>query len=151
MVPLDGDVVACPVLDSEDRMTFIPSVEAERWGVTPQRVLRLAIAALEADATLSLEELRDEASGAVVGFRLADGDGYDSGRLLCPAVQRKLSKLLGGSLTVAMPTAGLVLVVLDEAVHRLDLSGAAQRSFRRRPRPLSERLWRWTEQGLEPA
>ena len=107
-IPLANDLVACPVLDSADRMTYIPQVEAERWGIDARTLLTRAVATL--DGPVSLVEIRDDESGSLLALQLDTRDGYDSGRLLCPNVRASVEAALGGPLIVAMPAAGLVLV-----------------------------------------
>ncbi len=147
-IPLANDLVACPVLDSADRMTYIPQVEAERWGIDARTLLTRAVATL--DGPVSLVEIRDDESGSLLALQLDTRDGYDSGRLLCPNVRASVEAALGGPLIVAMPAAGLVLVGRDDEPTRADLAEAASAGYQRRPRPLSGELWRWTEAGLEP-
>jgi hypothetical protein len=149
-VPLSDDLVACPVLDSGDQMVFIPTEESERWGLDPRDLLTTAVASLDRGGPATLVEVRDDADGSLRAFQIADGDGYDSGRLLSPRLRSIIEEALGGPLIVAMPAAGLVLVARDDAETRLDLAEAADLGFHRRPRPLSDALWRWTEAGLEP-
>lgn len=149
-VPLSDDLVACPVLDSGDQMVFIPIEESERWGLDPRDLLTNAVASLDQGGPARLVEVRDDADGSLRAFQIADGDGYDSGRLLCPRVRTTIEEALGGPLIVAIPAAGLVLVARDDEETRLDLAEAADLGFNRRPRPLSDGLWRWTEAGLEP-
>ncbi len=149
-IPQGHGVVACPVLDSSDRMTFIPTVEAERWGITPLDLLSRAIARLDGGPLPDLEAIHEESTDRLLGFRLAAGDGYDSGRLLGPRLQRLLSESLGGQPIIAMPAAGYVLVLRDEADWRERLAETAAQGFDVRPRPLSADLWTWTEAGLVP-
>jgi len=87
---------------------------------------------------------------AIDGFLLADEDGYDSGRLLCPRIRRLMMDLLGGPLIVAVPAAGVVLIARDYALARSCLTQASSEAYDRRPRPLSPEVWRWTDEGLEP-
>ncbi|HCP44973.1 MAG TPA: hypothetical protein DIU15_02975, partial [Deltaproteobacteria bacterium] len=149
-IPLSGGLVACPVLDSSDRMTFIPRSEIERWGVDARAILTRAVAALDADASVGLMELIDEQTGHLQGFCIAAGDGYDSGRLLCPGLRARLEEALGGPLLVAMPAAHSVVVLRDGHRQRRSLAAVAAKDYRRRPRPLSDTLWLWTETGLVP-
>ena len=149
-LPVAGELVACPVLDTDDHMTFIPQVEAERWGLTPQQLVKSAVRALDRGRALNLLELKSEDGRAIDGFLMADEDGYDSGRLLCPRIRSALSNLLGGPLIVAVPAAGIVLIARDYAFARDCLGKASNEAYERRPRPLSREVWRWTEQGLEP-
>jgi len=149
-VPLSEDLVACPVLDSGDQMVFIPTEESERWGLDPRDLLTNAVASLDQGGPARLVEVRDDTDGSLRAFQIADGDGYDSGRLLCPRVRSTIEEALGGPLIVAIPAAGLVLVARDDEAMRHDLAEAADLGFHRRPRPLSDELWRWTEAGLEP-
>jgi len=149
-VPQGHGVVACPVLDSSDRMTFIPRVEADRWGVTPLDLLTRAIARLDSSGQPELEEIYDESDERLLGFRLAAGDGYDSGRLLGPRLQKWLTAALGGRPIIAMPAAGYVLILRDEGVWRQRLAETAAQGFGRRPRPLSGDLWTWSDAGLVP-
>ena len=148
-VPIGGELVACPVLDSDDRMTFIPLEESKRWGIEPRDLLTRAVASLDSEGPVQLVELEDRQGQTLNGVLLADEDGYDSGRLLCPRVRQLLVQILGGPLIVAAPAAGMVFVARDDDITRARLTEAAQRAFDRRPRPLSRRLWRWTEGGLE--
>ncbi len=148
-IPLDGGIVACPVLDTDDRMVFIPEEEAERWGRDPRVLLTHAVAALSA-APVHLVEVRGDEDDELLGFQIADGDGYDSGRLLCPGVRASIEAQLGGPLIVMMPSAALVIVARDNDAMRIDLAEAATTGYARRPRPLSADLWSWTEAGLEP-
>ncbi len=147
--PLDGDLVACPVLDHEDHMAFIPRAETARWGIDPADVLTQAVARLDADPAMKLQAVRDADDGTIVGFRIGAGDGYDSGRLLCPSLRSTLESKLGRDLIVAIPSAGYILVLRDDDQSRIGLRLEAERSYQRRPRPLSQELWRWTEAGLE--
>lgn len=149
-IPISGGLVACPVLDAGDRMVFIPTEETQRWGLDAQDLLTRAVASLDSEGTATLVEVRDDEDGSLRAFRIADDDGYDSGRLLCPTLRASLEELLGGPLIVALPSAGLVLVARDDAASRQDLAVAADAGFHRRPRPLSDGLWRWTTAGLEP-
>jgi len=149
-IPIAGDLVACPVLDTDDRMTFIPLLEAERWGVQPGELLQSAVAALDGGGELELFELKSEDGQAIDGFLLADEDGYDSGRLLCPRIRHLMMDLLGGPLIVAVPAAGVVLIARDYALARSCLTQASSEAYDRRPRPLSPEVWRWTDEGLEP-
>jgi hypothetical protein len=148
-IPLGGDLVACPVLDHEDHMAFIPQAETARWGVDPRDVLTQAVARLDAEPGVKLQAVRDADNGAVIGFRIGAGDGYDSGRLLCPGLRANLRERLGGELIVAIPAAGYILVLRDDDERRIGLRLEAERSYQQQPRPLSEQLWRWTEAGLE--
>ncbi|MCP4791991.1 MAG: hypothetical protein GY882_01445 [Actinomycetia bacterium] len=148
-IPMNGALVACPVLDSDDRMTFIPEVEAERWGLDPRSLLTHAVASLDGSAYPQLVEVFADDGEQLLGFQIADGDGYDSGRLLCPRIRASIEAALGGPLIVIMPSAGLVLVARDDDALRNNLAEAAATGYARRPRPLSEELWRWTEAGLE--
>jgi uncharacterized protein YtpQ (UPF0354 family) len=131
-------------------MTFIPLLEAERWGVQPGELLQSAVAALDGGGELELFELKSEDGQAIDGFLLADEDGYDSGRLLCPRIRRLMMDLLGGPLIVAVPAAGVVLIARDYALARSCLAQASSEAYDRRPRPLSPEVWRWTDEGLEP-
>lgn len=148
-IPIAGELVACPVLDTDDRMTFIPQDEADRWGVTPGELLQSAVAALDGSVELELYELKSEDGQAIDGFLLADEDGYDSGRLLCPRIRALMTDLLGGPLIVAVPAAGVVLIARDYAFARRCLAQASSEAYDRRPRPLSRQLWHWTDTGLE--
>jgi len=149
-IPVAGELVACPVLDTEDRMTFIPQLEAQRWGISPVELLDSAVRALDSGGELELLELKSEDGQAIDGFLMADEDGYDSGRLLCPRIRELMTNLLGGPLIVAVPSAGVVLIARDYDFARNCLAQASSEAFERRPRPLSRELWRWTESGLEP-
>jgi len=149
-IPLPGGLVACPVLDSNDRMTFIPCSEIDRWGVDARAILTRAVASLDADSSVGLMELIDEQTGNLQGFCIAAGDGYDSGRLLCPGLRSRLEAALGGPLLVAMPAAHSVVVLRDGHSQRQNLAAVAAQDYRRRPRPLSDALWLWTETGLVP-
>ena len=148
-IPIAGELVACPVLDTDDRMTFIPKTEADRWGVTPTELLQSAVSALDGSRELELYELKSEDGQDIDGFLLADEDGYDSGRLLCPRIRTLMMDLLGGPLIVAVPAAGVVLIARDYAFARHCLTQASSEAYDRRPRPLSRQLWRWTDAGLE--
>jgi hypothetical protein len=148
-IPLTGGLVACPVLDSDDRMTFIPEEEAERWGLDPLDLLTHGVANLDGSAHPTLVEVRAEDGEQILGFQIADGDGYDSGRLLCPRIQAAIEATLGGPLIAILPAAGLVLVARDNDSIRDNLAEAASTGYQRRPRPLSDELWLWTEAGLE--
>jgi len=148
-IPIAGELVACPVLDTDDRMTFIPQDEADRWEVTPAELLQSAVSALDGSRELQLFELKSEDGQDIDGFLLADEDGYDSGRLLCPRIRALMMDLLGGPLIVAVPAAGVVLIARDYAFARRCLTQASSEAFDCRPRPLSRRLWRWTDSGLE--
>lgn len=147
-IPLANDLVACPVLDSPDRITYIPQAEAKRWGMDAMALLTSAVATL--DGPVSVVEIRDDETGALMALQVACRDGYDSGRLLCPNLRTSLEETLGAPLIVAMPAAGLVLVGRDDEATRSDLAEAATAGYQRRPRPLSDELWLWTEAGLEP-
>jgi hypothetical protein len=149
-IPIAGELVACPVLDTDDRMTFIPQMEAERWGVSPSELLQSAVRALDRAGQLELLELKSPDGQDIDGFLMADDDGYDSGRLLSPRIRKLLSELLGGPLIVAVPAAGVVLIARDYDFARNYLAKASLEAFECRPRPLSRQLWRWTEEGLEP-
>jgi hypothetical protein len=149
-VVLPGGIVACPVLDSEDTITYIPETEPDRWGVDARALVSRGAASLDRGDGGALVELRDSETDALRGFRIAGGDGYDTGRLLCPLLRARLERALGPSLLVAMPAAGMVLVLRDDDQGRRELHEAATLYFRQRPRPLSDALWRWTEAGLEP-
>ncbi|MBJ94628.1 MAG: hypothetical protein CMP23_09150 [Rickettsiales bacterium] len=149
-VPLPGGLVACPVLDSDRQITFIPSSQASVWGLDSRAVLTWAVAALDAESSVHLIELRDTETDFLHGFRIAADDGYDSGRLLCPSLRSTLEETLEGPLLVAMPGARAVMVLRDSAQSRALLKGAALRSYPERARPLSDGLWLWTEAGLEP-
>lgn len=148
-IPLDGELVACPVLDHEDHMAFIPRAETERWGVDPRDLLTRAVARLDAETAVKLQPVKDADEGTLVGYRIGAGDGYDSGRLLSPKLRSRLSSKLGDDLIVAIPAAGYILVLADDTESRIGLQHEAERSFSQRPRPLSRKLWRWTEGGLE--
>ena len=149
-VPLHGGIVACPVLDSEQQITFIPKEEAQRWGLDPRDLLTRAVATLDAESSVNLIELRDADTDVLRGFRIAADDGYDSGRLLCPSLRAALEDSLGNPLLVAMPAARSVLVLRDSDESRKLLSNAASTRFESRARPLSQDLWLWTESGLQP-
>ena len=147
-VAVAPSIVACPVLDSSDRITFVPRSEAERWGMDPRSVLSWAVARLDAGAA-SWVELRDE-TDLLHGVQLGEGGGYDSGLLLSPALRATLEAELGSPLLVAMPAASCIHVWRDTAEARTHLARRAQMNFRRRARPLSDDLWLWTEKGLTP-
>jgi len=149
-IPLHGGLVACPVLDSEQQITFIPKQEALRWGLEPTALLTRAVAALDAESSVDLVELRDSETNHLQGFRIAADDGYDSGRLLCPSLRTALEDSLGDPLLVAMPAARSVLVLRDSKQARKMLSTAASSNYEQRSRPLSKELWLWTESGLKP-
>jgi len=148
-IPMHGGLVACPVLDSKEQITFIPKQEALRWGLGPGAILTRAVAALDSESSVSLIELRDSETDALKGFRIAADDGYDSGRLLCPSLRAALEETLGTELLVAMPAARSVLVLRDSDESRKLLSSTASSNYQSRARPLSEDLWLWTEAGLE--
>ena len=147
-IPVAPSIVACPVLDSRDRITFIPTVEAERWGFDGRSLLSWAVARQDT-GTASWIELRDD-SDLLRGVQLSDGEAYDSGLLLSPTVRATLEAELGSPLLVAMPTAECIHVWRDTAEARHHLARRAYSNFRRRPRPLSDALWLWTEEGLIP-
>jgi hypothetical protein len=148
-IPVSDELVACPVLDHEDHMAFIPRAETARWGVDPLDLLTQAVARLDADPGVRLQPVRDADDGTLIGYRIGAGDGYDSGRLLCPKLRTKLESKLGGDLIVALPAAGYILVLRDDDESRIGLRQEAEVSYQRRPRPLSQQVWRWTEAGLE--
>jgi hypothetical protein len=148
-IPMHGGLVACPVLDSKEQITFIPNREASRWGLGPGAILTRAVATLDAESSVNLIELRDSKTDALKGFRIAADDGYDSGRLLCPSLRMALEDALGEGLLVAMPAARSVLVLRDSLESRKLLSDTASSNYQSRARPLSEDLWLWTEAGLE--
>jgi len=147
-VRLFADLVACPVLDTGDRMTFIPSKEAERWGIDGRELLTAAVAHLEQDDPEVVIEAAD-ADGMPRGLLLADEHGYDSGRLLSPAFRERLIQALGGPLLVAMPSAWAIHVWRDTPNARRRLSELAERAFLEEPTPLSAGLWRWEAEGLQ--
>jgi hypothetical protein len=148
-VPLTGGLVACPVLDTGDRMTFIPASEAERWGLDARALLTSAVALLDRGDPDVVIEAADE-EGMPRGLLLAAGDGYDSGRLLCPTFRDRISIALGGPLLVAMPSAWTIHVWRDTPGARSALSKLAQRRYLEEPTPLSATLWRWEPEGLKP-
>ena len=149
-IPLHGGLAACPVLDSDTQITFIPNEQAARWGIEPRAVLTRAVATLDSESSVNLIELRDGDTDRLRGFRIAADDGYDSGRLLCPSLRAALEDALEGPLVVAMPGARAVMVLRDCEESRRLLKGAAANNFKSRSRPLSDELWLWTEVGLEP-
>ena len=149
-VALPGGLVACPVIDSEDRLTFIPERVGERWGLGTTDLVDRAVAQLETGDPLLMEEVRDEDGGELIGVRFAADDAYDSGRLLCPRLRRALSVALGDPLLVAMPAAERIWVFRDSPRAREILLRAARRDYDRRPRPLSPVLWLWAPEGLRP-
>jgi len=148
-VLLPGGLVACPVLDTGDRMTFIPPTEAERWGIDARSLLTNAVAQLDRDDPSVVIEAADE-EGMPQGLMLAADDGYDSGRLLCPQFRDRLSIALGGELLVAMPSAWTIHIWRDTPGARRRLARLAKRGFSEEPTPLSETLWRWEPSGLVP-
>ena len=149
-VPLHGGLAACPVLDSDTQITFIPNKVALHWGIEPRAVLTRAVATLDAESSVNLIELRDSETDRLRGFRIAADDGYDSGRLLCPSLRSTLEEALEGPLVVAMPGARAVMVLRDCEESRRLLRKAASSNYKERSRPLSDILWLWTESGLEP-
>ena len=149
-VPLHGGLAACPVLDSDTQITFIPSEQAAHWGIEPRAVLTRAVAMLDSEASVNLIEMRDSDTDRLRGFRIAADDGYDSGRLLCPSLRSALEDALEGPLVVAMPGARAVMVLRDSEESRHLLKGAASDNYTKRARPLSDEVWLWTESGLEP-
>ncbi len=149
-IPLHGGLAACPVLDSDTQITFIPNEQALRWGIEPRAVLTRAVATLDSENSVNLIELRDGDTDRLRGFRIAADDGYDSGRLLCPSLRVALEDALEGPLIVAMPGARAVMVLRDCEESRRILKGATANNFKSRSRPLSDELWLWTEVGLEP-
>jgi len=146
-VPVAPSIVACPVLDSSDRITFIPTSEADRWGIDRRELLSWAVAQQDAGGAAWVE-LRDE-TDRLHGVQL-DAHGYDSGLLLCPSMRAALEAELGSPLLVAMPAAECIHVWRDTAEARDHLARRTRTTFRRRPRPLSDDLWLWTEEGLTP-
>lgn len=148
-VPLSGGLVACPVLDTGDRMTFIPAAEAERWGLDARALLTSAVAQLDRGDPDVVIEAADE-KGMPRGLLLAADDGYDSGRLLCPTFRDRLTVALGGPLLVAMPSAWTIHVWRDTPGARRQLSKLAERGYLEEPTPLSATLWRWEPEGLKP-
>jgi hypothetical protein len=148
-VGLEGGLVACPVLDTGDRMTFIPPAEAERWGLDARALLTSAVAHLDrGDPSVVIEAA--DAEGMPRGLLLAADDGYDSGRLLCPQFRDRLTVALGGPLLVAMPSAWTIHIWRDTPGARRKLSELAERGFHEEPTPLSAGLWRWEPEGLVP-
>jgi hypothetical protein len=147
-IPIAPSIVACPVLDSRDRITFIPNEEVQRWGLDGRSLLSWAVARQDSGTT-SWIELRDD-TDLLQGVQLSDGEAYDSGLLLSPSVRENLEAELGSPLLVAMPTAECIHVWRDTADARRHLAVRAHTNYRRRPRPLSDDLWLWTEEGLIP-
>ncbi|MCO4771551.1 MAG: hypothetical protein KDA24_16075 [Deltaproteobacteria bacterium] len=148
-VELAGGLVACPVLDTGDRMTFIPSSEAERWGLDGRALLTSAVAQLDRDDPSVVIAAADD-DGMPRGLMLADEDGYDSGRLLSPNFRAQLERALGGPLLVAMPSAWTIHVWRDTPSARRKLSQLAEQGYNEEPTPLSAGLWRWEPEGLTP-
>ena len=105
---------------------------------------------MEAHSNVPLDELRDDETGSLYGYRIAGDDGYDSGRLLCDGLRSRLETLLGGPLLVAMPAARQVFVLRDDKGLRAALAETAEASYGRKAWPLSRNLWLWTEDGLVP-
>jgi hypothetical protein len=139
-VPVADGLVACPVLDSPDRMTFIPRRESHRWGLDAEALLTCAVGALpRVDAA---------PDGALDGLVLQDP--YVTGTLLRPEEFARLSAALGSPLLVAMPSSRAVHVCRDSAAARCALADEAATRYRDDPRPLSERVWLWSEDGLQP-
>ena len=148
-VLLPGGLVACPVLDTGDRMTFIPAAEAKRWGLDGRALLTNGVAMLDRDDPAVVIEAADE-NGMPRGLMLADENGYDSGRLLSPQFRSRLIQALGGPLLVAMPSAWTIHVWRDTPGARRKLSELAERGYGEEPTPLSDGLWRWEAEGLLP-
>jgi hypothetical protein len=146
-VPIAPNIVACPVLDSPDRITFIPRAEVEHWGIDDRALLSWAVSQQDAHGA-EWVELRDE-TDLLRGVQLS-GEGYDSGLLLCPSLRTSLEAELGSPLLVAMPSAECIHVWRDTAEARDHLARRTHTNYRRRPRPLSDDLWLWTEEGLTP-
>lgn len=149
-VPLPGGLVACPVLDTGDRMTFIPRAEMQRWGVDAMAMITRAVTVLDGGDPTLLVEHEDETTGRLDGVLIAAEDGYDSGRLLCPQLRERLEIALGGPLLVAMPSAWTIHVWKDTPYARRELAELAREGYRDEPTPLSERVWCWNAMGLEP-
>jgi len=149
-VPLPGGLVACPVLDTGDRMTFIPKSEMERWCVDARAMITRGVSVLDGGDPTLLVEQEDELTGQLSGVLIADEDGYDSGRLLCPLLRERLETALGGPLLVAMPSAWTIHVWRDTPVAREALADLARQGYRDEPTPLSESVWAWSALGLEP-
>lgn len=148
-VPLPGGLVACPVLDSGDHMTFIPAGESDRWGVDGRDLLTSAVARLDREDPEVVIAAADE-DGMPSGLMLAADDGYDSGRLLCPRFRDQLETALGGPLLVAMPSAWTIHIWRDTPRARRALGAMAEEGYGEEPTPLSKLLWRWDEAGLSP-
>ena len=149
-LPLPGGLVACPVLDTGDRMTFIPNTEMDRWGIDARAMITRAVSVLDGGDPTLLVEHEDELTGRLDGVLIAAEDGYDSGRLLCPLLRERLETALGGPLLVAMPSAWTIHVWRDTPTARRELAARARDGYRDEPTPLSERVWCWSALGLEP-
>ena len=149
-VALPGGLVACPVLDTGDAMTFIPKTEMQRWGVDARAMITRGVSVLDGGDPTLLVEHEDELTGRLDGVLIAAEDGYDSGRLLCPQLRERLEMALGGPLLVAMPSAWTIHVWRDTPVARQELEDRAKQGYRDEPTPLSNRVWHWNERGLEP-
>lgn len=149
-IDLPGGLVACPVLDTDDRMTFIPLAEMKRWGIDVRAMITRAVSVLDGGDPTLLVEHEDEHTGRLDGVLIAAEDGYDSGRLLCPQLRQRLEMALGGPLLVAMPSAWTIHVWRDSPLAREALADRAAQGYRDEPTPLSNRVWQWSETGLEP-
>ena len=146
---LPGGLVACPVLDTGDHMTFIPAQESDRWGLDVRELVTKAVARLDREDPAVVIEAAD-AAGMPRGLLLAAEDGYDSGRLLCPRFRESLEEALGGALLVAMPSAWTIHIWRDTPAARVRLGDLARRGYLEEPTPLSGTLWTWDEAGLSP-
>lgn len=147
--PVGADLFACPVLDSTDHLSFIPRAAAGPWGVSQDSLIRLAVDSLDGRGEIALDLLVGEHEEDLIGVRLPHADPYATGLLLSPALRESLVNALGPSPIVALPADDSVWILRDGPSERRWLEHTARRDFARRPRPISQDLYRWSDLGLE--
>ena len=119
-------------LDHPGFVTFLPAQAAQRWGVSVEQLLALALenlGSVPAPPTRfrAVQGRLSQTDGAWDVLAFDEGDGYDAARLASPRHRAQLDELHPGPWVVALPTTSYALLARDgDAAARELLQSAAR-------------------------
>ncbi|WP_249140270.1 hypothetical protein [Bradyrhizobium manausense] len=145
--PLVEGLVLVPVLDSPRTVRLLNDRDRDALGLTLTQSFDIGIA----NVRRGVRPLTEVAKAIPHGqFGSLTGDYYQTSRLALVDSWAPLAKAQGGVLLVAVPAADVLLYSSEDSSAAVDALRALTRNvMSRSPKPLSDRLLRWTPKGWQ--
>lgn len=146
--PLVADLHIGYVIDGDRTIAYIPQALLQKWEVTLEKVHKQALENLvNRSHNMSAHAMQDDDGDVnLVLFQLMDG--YDSSRLLLPALHERLRSHVGSPFCAAVPNRDILLCFRDDQETVEKIRNQIKADYRTMPYHVSDAVLLVTADGV---